>query len=213
MNNKDIDIQHNTALFDMDGVIFDTEPQYTVFWGNICREYRQDIEGLELLIKGQTLKDIFSTYFADQPDEQIDIVQRLNEYEKEMTYQYIPGAKDFLLNLKGRGVNTALVTSSNMRKMQQVYRQHPDFVYLFDKIFSSEDFKASKPNPDCYLTAAQHFNVSTKECVVFEDSINGLKSARAANMYVVALQTTLDKNCLVGLCDEIIRDFSNYTFK
>ena len=184
--NKDIDIQHNTALFDMDGVIFDTEPQYTVFWGNICREYRQDIEGLELLIKGQTLKDIFSTYFADQPDEQIDIVQRLNEYEKEMTYQYIPGAKDFLLNLKGRGVNTALVTSSNMRKMQQVYRQHPDFVYLFDKIFSSEDFKASKPNPDCYLTA---------------------------NMYVVALQTTLDKNCLVGLCDEIIRDFSNYTFK
>lgn len=204
---------HNTALFDMDGVIFDTEPQYTVFWGGICRKYRPEIENLEIKIKGQTLTEIFSTYFADMREEYETIVRQLNDFEKNMTYQYVSGAKEFLLKLKGRGVNTALVTSSNRKKMEQVYRQHPDFTSLFDKIFTSEDFKASKPNPDCYLTAAEYFNVNKDSCVVFEDSVNGLKAARAAGMFVVALQTTVDRDRLLSLSDEIISDFSKYKFQ
>lgn len=51
------------ALFDLDGVVFDTEPQYTVFWGTICKEYHPEEVGLEHRIKGQTLTQIFDTLF------------------------------------------------------------------------------------------------------------------------------------------------------
>ena len=53
------------ALFDLDGVIFDTEPQYSIFWGAECAKYRPDIPDLAYQFKGQTLEHIFSAYFTD----------------------------------------------------------------------------------------------------------------------------------------------------
>ena len=51
------------ALFDLDGVVFDTEPQYSVFWGGICRQYHPEHPGLEHEIKGQTLTQIYDRWF------------------------------------------------------------------------------------------------------------------------------------------------------
>jgi HAD superfamily hydrolase (TIGR01509 family) len=87
-------------------------------------------------------------------------------------------------------VLTAVVTSSNLPKMESVYRHQPGFKVLFDAILTSEDFDRSKPDPDCYLKAARRLGVQIGECVVFEDSINGLKAGRAAGMKVVGLLTT-----------------------
>ena len=57
------------ALFDLDGVVFDTEPQYTVFWGGQCRLYFPDDEGLEHRIKGQTLTQIYGILIPNRPEE------------------------------------------------------------------------------------------------------------------------------------------------
>ena len=56
------------ALFDLDGVVFDTEPQYTEFWGEQCREFRPDISGLEHIIKGQTLIQIYDKLLKNSID-------------------------------------------------------------------------------------------------------------------------------------------------
>ena len=120
------------ALFDLDGVVFDTEPQYTIFWGGICREFRPDLPGLEHQIKGQTLIQIYDKYFSGLKDVQTVITRRLNEYEKRMEYRYIAGLEDFLKDLKHNGVHTAVVTSSNLEKMECVYAQHPEFSALFE---------------------------------------------------------------------------------
>ena len=179
------------ALFDLDGVVFDTEPQYSVFWGEQCRLYHPEHPGLEHEIKGSTLEQIFEIGWKGALEQEWqNVVDRLNAFETQMQLDYVNGFEDFVADLRRHGMKTAVVTSSNRQKMENVYDKHPEFKSYFDAILTSEDFAESKPSPDCYLRAAQRFGLGSKDCVVFEDSINGLRSACAAKMRVVGLLTT-----------------------
>lgn len=196
------------ALFDLDGVVFDTEPQYTIFWGAQCREFHPEHPGLEHEIKGQTLVQIYDAWFSGELQEkQAVITERLNLYEQQMDYIYVPGFEDYVKKLRTQGVKTAVVTSSNRIKMEAVYQRHPEFKGLFDAILTSEDFERSKPDPDCYLKAANRLGVSVKDSVVFEDSFNGLKSGRAAGMYVVGLATTNPAEAISPYADKVVKDY------
>ena len=197
------------ALFDLDGVVFDTEPQYTVFWGQQCREFHPEHPGLEQEIKGQTLVQIYDAWFAGSLEpQQAVITERLNQFEQQMNYDYIAGFVDYITSLRQQGVKTAVVTSSNQPKMQAVYQAHPEFLEMFDAILTSEDFERSKPDPDCYLKAAARLGVNKEDCVVFEDSFNGLKSGRAAGMFVYGLATTNTAEAIAPLCDKVIDDYT-----
>jgi HAD superfamily hydrolase (TIGR01509 family) len=197
------------ALFDLDGVVFDTEPQYTVFWGMICRQYHPEHPGLEHEIKGSTLTQIYDRWFSGPlASERASITARLDDYEQQMHYDYITGFEALVADLHRHGVKTAVVTSSNIPKMESVYRYQPRFKELFDAILTSEDFSRSKPDPDCYLKAAARFNVSPEECIVFEDSFNGLKSGRAAGMRVVGLATTNSAEAIAPYSDIQISDYN-----
>ena len=196
------------ALFDLDGVVFDTEPQYTVFWGAQCREFHPEHPGLEHEIKGQTLVQIYDAWFSGElAGKQALITERLNQYEQQMSYDYIAGFEQYVQTLRRQGIKTAVVTSSNLVKMNAVYARHAEFRGLFDAILTSEDFERSKPDPDCYLKAARRLGVEPGDCVVFEDSFNGLKSGRAAQMRVVGLATTNPADSIRPYCDIVI---SNY---
>ena len=205
--------QLKAALFDLDGVVFDTEPQYSIFWGSQCRLYHPEHPGLEHEIKGQTLTQIYDQWFSGELlKEQPIITQRLNEYEAQMHYDYIDGFEQLIADLHAHGVKTAVVTSSNLPKMQAVYRYQPQFRQLFDAILTSEDFERSKPDPDCYLKAAARLGAQTDECIVFEDSFNGLRSGRAAQMAVVGLATTNPVDSIRELSDIQISDYRNMDF-
>lgn len=206
--------QLKAALFDLDGVVFDTEPQYTVFWGSQCRLYHPEHPGLEHEIKGSTLQQIYDKWWNGELEKERDIVtQRLNAFEAQMDYSYIAGFEAFVRDLHQHGVKTAVVTSSNMPKMESVFRARPEFTSLFDAILTSEDFAESKPSPDCYLKGAERFGVSPDECVVLEDSINGLKSGRAAGMYVVGLTTTNTKENIEALSNIQIKDYQDINYE
>ena len=206
--------QLKAALFDLDGVVFDTEPQYTQFWGTQCRHYHPEHPGLEHEIKGQTLTQIYDKWFSGNlAKEQCVITQRLNDFEAQMDYVYIDGLERLLRELHQEGVKTAVVTSSNQPKMQSVYRSHPEFHTLFDAILTSEDFAESKPSPDCYLRAAARFGAASEDCIVFEDSFNGLKSGRAAGMFVVGLATTNSIESIKGFSDIQLKDYSDMTYE
>jgi HAD superfamily hydrolase (TIGR01509 family) len=201
------DFKMKAALFDFDGVVCDTEAQYSVFWGGVCRQYHPEQPGLENKIKGQTLDQIFDAHFSDM-DVRKDIVRRLDEYEAAMDYEYVKGFLEFMKGLRRNGVATALVTSSNMKKMECVYRAHPDFKLMFDTVLTSDDFTQSKPHPQCFLVAANRLKVRPEDCVVFEDSFNGLKAGRAAGMTVVGVATTNTAQQIAPLCDIVVDDFS-----
>ena len=190
----------------MDGVVFDTEPQYSIFWGGQFRRYYPEHPGMEQLIKGMTLVEIYEKYFQDK-DIQERITRELDEFEQTMDFVYVKGFENYVKSLRGRGVKTAVVTSSNMAKMENVYRKRPEFKTYFDAILTSEDFAESKPSPDCYQRAAQRFGLTKDECVVFEDSFNGLKSGRAAGMYVVGLATTNSPESIAPFADRVIMEY------
>jgi len=196
-------------FFDLDGVVFDTEPQYTVFWGGQCRLYHPEEPGLENKIKGQTLTEIFANLFSGDLESEREIVnERLCAFEANMEFPYINGFEDFIKRLKSKGMKTAIVTSSNDRKMESVYQQHPEVKDYFDEILTSEDFAESKPSPCPYLTAARRFDLPPSECVVFEDSFNGIKSGTSAGMFTVGLATTNSPESIAPLCDTVINDFT-----
>ena len=199
------------ALFDLDGVVFNTEPQYTEFWGAQCREFHPEHPGLEHEIKGQTLVQIFDRHFSgDLAYSQEIITNRLNDFEQTMRFDYVEGFEDFVSRLRSRGVKTAVVTSSNIAKMQSVYQSRSEFRQMFDAILTSEDFERSKPDPDCYLKAAERLGAEIDECIVFEDSFNGLKSGRAAGMKVVGLATTNSAESIAPYSDVIISNYNNF---
>jgi len=202
------------ALFDLDGVVFDTEPQYTVFWGAQCREFHPEHPGLEQEIKGSTLEQIYNKWFARELEPMREVItKRLNAFEAQMSYDYLPGFEAFIADLRAHGVKTAVVTSSNRPKMESVYRARPEFRLLFDAILTSEDFSESKPSPDCYLRGAERFGAQPDECVVFEDSINGLRSGRSAEMFVVGLTTTNPKERIMELSDCQIDDYKKLDYQ
>ena len=206
------EMKFKAALFDLDGVVFDTESQYTVFWGQQCREFHPEHPGLEQEIKGQTLVQIYETAFASLRNEQPLITQRLNAFEQQMSYDYVPGVQAFIAELRLHGVRTAVVTSSNVPKMQNVYRQHPELLELFDTILTAEDFTESKPHPQCYLRGAARLGAEPGECIGFEDSFNGLKAVRAAGMSVVGLATTNSRADIEPLADIVVDDFQTLHF-
>ena len=202
------------ALFDLDGVVFDTEPQYTIFWGSVCRQYHPEHSGLEQEIKGSTLTQIYERWFCGSLETaREDVTRRLNEYEQQMHYDYIEGFEKLVRDLHNHGVKTAVVTSSNIPKMESVYRYQPAFKSLFDAILTSEDFEHSKPDPDCYLKAAERLGVLKDECIVFEDSFNGLRSGRSAGMKVVGLATTNSVASISGLSDIQISDYVDTSYE
>ena len=202
------------ALFDLDGVVFDTEPQYTIFWGGICRQYHPEHPGLEHEIKGQTLTQIYDRWFSGPLlPEQDSITSRLNDYEQQMSYEYIAGFETLITALRSHGVKTVVVTSSNIPKMESVYRHQPGFVSLFDAILTSEDFDRSKPDPDCYLKAARRLDTESDECIVFEDSFNGLRSGRTAGMVVVGLSTTNPSEAISPLSDLQTADYVGLSYE
>lgn len=196
--------EFRAALFDLDGVILDTEGQYGRFWGQMGREFHPEVPDFAQRIKGQTLVQIFDAWFQGQNERQADIKRRLDDYERQMEYPYIKGTRAYVESLRRRGTPTAIVTSSNREKMENVYRARPELKDLFSLILTSEDFRASKPDPDCYLRAAERLGVSIRECVVFEDSVNGLRSGRASGAYVVGLATTNPREVIAPLCDEVV---------
>ena len=199
------------ALFDLDGVVFDTEPQYTLFWGSQCRLYHPEHPGLEYEIKGSTLDQIFDRWWAGPLEaERTAVTRRLNEFEAQMRYEYIDGLQDFLAQLRRKGVKTAIVTSSNRQKMDSVYRSRPELKCCFDDILTSEDFTESKPSPQCYLRAASRLGATPGDCVVFEDSFNGLRAGRAAGMFVVGLATTNSREDIAPLSDVQISNYNNF---
>lgn len=174
------------ALFDFDGVLMDTEGLYTEFWLTVASRFAGDAD-FAAKMKGQTLTQILDTFFAGREADQKEIVALLDEFEANMKFEYVKGAREFVEQLRRNGVLTAVVTSSNDKKMANVYRTHPEFRGMFDAILTSDDFAESKPSPCCYIAAMRRLGVQPSESVVFEDSFHGLASGRASGAFVVDL--------------------------
>lgn len=199
----------DTVLFDFDGVVADTEPSYDLFWNSKAEKFNLGFENFAAMIKGETLRNILGEYFKCASDsEKAAIAKDLDAFEQEMPYKEIPGSANFIRILKERGFKLGLVTSSSMHKMKYALVKL-GLENCFDAIVTGDSIKEGKPNPQCYITAAQMLKSDPSNCAVFEDSINGMRAALGAKMRLFALSTTLPMEKIKMYSNTIFENFSN----
>lgn len=198
------------ALFDLDGVLIDSESIYTVFWNRMNELFPTGIDNFPYVIKGTTLPQILDRYFPD-PEVQAELRVYLKKQEAEMVYRIFPGVERFLRALKEKGIPTAIVTSSNDAKMKVLFDSLPGFRDYFDVVVTDTDVTRSKPDPQGYMLAAERLGVPSEHCVVFEDSRAGLEAGRRAGGKVVAVATTLTHEDIAGCSDIVIDSFEELT--
>ena len=186
----------------------DTETQYGIFWNRTGKELL-GLDDFGKRIKGQTLNHIIS-HFDGVSKSKDEIIRELYEYERNMSYDYIPGADEFMKNLHARGIPMAIVTSSNDAKMVNVRRAHPELWELTEAVLTSEHFSKSKPDPECFIKGMEILGGRPEETYVFEDSIHGINAGRAAGAKVIGLATTNTREAIVHLCDQVIDDFRGF---
>lgn len=198
-------------LFDLDGVLIDSETEYTRIWSEIDNLYPTGVENFAIKIKGMTLPEILSTYFSKENREAV--VNLLNEKEQKMRYNMLPGAIEMLEELRRRKIGCILVTSSNDYKMQHLHEEQPTLCDYFNDIVTANRISKSKPDPEGYLLGASLLNVPAQRCVVFEDSRQGVRAGKAAGAYVVGLTTTLPAESIAPFCDKLIGTLADIDFE
>ena len=200
------------VLFDLDGVLIDTEGIYTQFWEAVDQRYPTGVEDFAHVIKGSNLHNILHTYF---PTEEIraNVTTMLDGFQRDMRYEYFPGAIELLEDLERNGIKCCVVTSSDRRKMEALYSQKPDFPSHFAAIVTGNMVTEPKPSPECFLLGAQKLGLDIKECVVVEDSINGLKAGMASGARVIGLPTTCSREAIAPYCHLVAENISTLNTK
>jgi len=188
-------------LFDLDGVLIDSEELYTAFWDATEKLYPTGIDNFARYIKGTNLDSIMRLF---RPEERDDIMRRILDFDSHLVYPLFPGTWELLRYLDSEGIPTALVTSSNPEKMEQLFSQYPQFRTGFGAIVNGSMVKRGKPDPEGYLLAASMLGKKPERCVVVEDSLQGIRAGRAAGCEVWGLYTTLPR--------EVVEAEATFTF-
>jgi len=188
------------VLFDMDGVIIDTQAAVTRFWQDIARMYDVDLTDSDFIqhIYGcpalHTLSTLFSHLNAQDRDA---VLGKMAGIEARMTYTAVDGAIGLLDQLHRQAIPTALVTSADPWKVNAVFSQLP-LGGMFTVQVMGTDIERGKPNPDCYLRAAELLYTRPDRCIVFEDAISGVKAATAAGALCIGVQQPEMATALIG---------------
>lgn len=197
------------VLFDLDGVVVDSESIYTQFWSDIDKLYPTGVENFAIAIKGNTLQRILADFFPDNDVKQ-DILERIKDFEINMRYKPFAEAIRFINELKRNQFRIAIVTSSSQKKMDNLYAQNPGFREMFDAVVTGDMVSHSKPDPEPYLLGAKAIGVAPESCYVFEDSISGIESGIRAGATVIGLATTLPYDKIDGKAHLTINDFTGF---
>lgn len=201
---------NTAALFDLDGVLVDTETIYTEFWSEMDRLFPTGTPNFAHVIKGSTLPSILSNYFPSEAD-RAKVVELLKEQEENMRYVIFDGVIDFLEDLKRHNIPAAIVTSSGDKKMTRLFATNPGFRDYFATVITDSDVKRSKPDPEGYLLGASRLGCGPERAYVFEDSYAGVEAGRRAGANVIALATTNPRETLIEKADAVIDTFVGFS--
>jgi HAD superfamily hydrolase (TIGR01509 family) len=179
------------VIFDMDGVLIDSEQIWDEVREELARERggrwhqraQADMMGMSSTEWSRYMHDVIG---LPEPPEEInkEVVRRLLARYKE-SLPLLPGAVEAVERLAKRWP-LGLASSSNREVIDAVLEQ-AEIAHLFRATVSSEDVEHGKPAPDVYLEAARRLGVDPTSCAAIEDSQNGIRSARAAGMRVIAI--------------------------
>lgn len=190
-------------LFDLDGVLVDSEGEYSKFWGAMGDRYGL-VSTFASDIKGTTIGEILLNFPEADRDA---ILAALHEFESNMEYPVYPGVLEFLGRLKKGGISSAIVTSSDNVKMDLLFGRRPELREMVNVVITGSMVSRSKPDPEGYLKGAELIGVPIEECCVFEDSLQGLQAGRSSGATVVGIATTNSREKVAPLADMTVDRF------
>jgi len=208
------------VLFDMDGVIVDTEPlhgkaYYKMFDAvniSVSDELYESFTGQSTRNICKQLCKLFN--LQESPE---TLVQLKRDFFKELFFNddsldLIDGVLDVIKDYYKNGMTLVLASSASMMTINNVFNRFDLNQYFIAKL-SGADLKASKPHPEIFINAAIASGYSKKECLVIEDSTNGIKAANSAGIYCIGYDSINSKNQDYSKANKVVSHFETISYK
>ncbi len=202
-------------IFDMDGVIVDSEPLHDEARQITCEKYGikcppRDPDWSNF--KGKPVSEIFK-YIVKEYNENDNLsIEELTDYKTKLflkiaseKLQLIPGVMEFIKKCRGKYEKIALTTSARIEIKKMVFNKF-DLDNYFDAVVTREEIKNGKPHPEPFLKTVSKINIPAENCLVIEDSDNGIISAKKAGCVTAGITTYFDKKKLKGAGADYVVD-------
>jgi beta-phosphoglucomutase family hydrolase len=201
------------VIFDMDGVIVDSHPIHKKTWRTFLALLGKEIseEDLNFIMEGRKREEILRHFLGDLSEEQMQIFGRQKEQlfrRESAALQTIEGLREFLQELDEAEIRLAVASSGSSGRVNDILVSL-DLQNYFKAIVTGDQVTNGKPDPAIFLMASDRLGVSPAETLVFEDSVSGVKAAKAAGMTCFGVASNgIIPTLLEAGADHIIPDFS-----
>lgn len=202
------------VLFDMDGVIVDTEPLHR-------KAYYKTFEGLEIEVSeelystftGASTQKVFETiiekFSLENSTDELMVTKRAafkDYFYNDLEFDLVGGVRELIEHYYENGVKLVLASSATRTTIDMVFEKFGLEKYFIGKI-SGADLKASKPHPEIFLLAAEIANEPAENCMVIEDSTNGILAAHRAGIFCAGFKSQNTFKQDYSLADIVVSDF------
>lgn len=205
-------MKYKGAIFDMDGVLFDTERLYQETWKELAEErgIRLDDE-FAMAVSGTNggyMKRVIEQYYQ-VPDGSVIVEECMKRMEEKLE-EHVPvkkGVREILEYYWQIGMRLAVASSSSIKRIEANLIKSGIRKY-FSEIVSGTEVKRGKPCPDIFILAARKIDCKLEECLVFEDSENGVRAGHAAGCFTVMIPDLIEPSAeIMQMCSKIYPDF------
>ncbi len=207
------------VIFDMDGVIIDSEPMhhkayYDMFNEvdiNVSKEFYESFTGQSTINICKRLCDHFN--LIESPETLVGLKRKHYKqfFESNSSLTLIDGVLDLIKEYHNNGLTLVLASSAAMTSINQIFERFELEQYFVAKL-SGGDLKQSKPHPEIFINAVQSTGYSKNECIVIEDSTNGIEAAKGAGVFCVGFDSFHSKNQDYSKADLVIKDFNEINY-
>jgi HAD superfamily hydrolase (TIGR01509 family) len=209
-----------TVIFDMDGVIVDTEPVHHYAYNQHFKQLNIDVSPeMYATFTGNSTKNIFERLKAqynlsDDVPTLVETKRNLfNEaFDSKEDLYLLDGVEDLIKDLHQNGMQLVLASSSATVTINRIFNRFGLHQY-FTHIVSGEDFPKSKPHPAIFQQAAFLAKTPVENCIVIEDSTNGILAAKSAGIYCIGYDSFHSKMQDYSMADRVIRNFDELSFE
>ena len=207
------------VLFDMDGVIVDTEPLHKKAYFSMFSEVGIDVsDALFESFTGQSTIEI-CTALCDQfeltqaPQILVNIKRKYFKvlFDTDDSLGLIEGVQETILDYYNNGLTLILASSASMPNINRIFERFNLDPYFKSKL-SGADLKASKPHPEIFIKAAEASGFQKNECVVIEDSTNGIRAAKDAGIYCIGFDSFHSRNQDYSRADLVVNSFNAISY-